>query len=409
MNMPLTFSEGDVNLDGSDISLTFSLTAPFAFGYDGGASNPSEKVFLTNVPTIAVTASANVPTITAFESLLGFTSVSVGGSLALNVAINSVFHDPDSNSRLTMDEWASTALGDLVTVAFADATGNDIDGNLTLDASIIPGAPDASVVWHDASLADGPGTPTVTLNALDDFTNINASDIFGGLASATTALLSAQQNGDLQLPFLKESLSDLFHFADPLVSFIHELGDAAIVCGPNNTVPPSGPIFGLASGDTVYCRAYTINPVDLVDWKVGGTSSSTDVDTVGPNPSAAATLVLGTGGLDSVTLDFRFQGEADTTRLVPAALPHGGSTDRQAHQHRGHRHRHARLRCRQEDSDLPPTGGPPGRQQGGRNEFRRSVEGPDRALRPEPVGQRPDHHRGLRHRAGRDVWRHPGD
>ena len=311
---------GDVNLDGSDISLTFQLTAPFALGYDGGAANPSEKVFLTNEPTIAVTASANVPALTAFENQLGFTSINVGGSLALNVAINSVFADPDNNGRLTVDEWSSTALGDLVTVAFADAAGNDIDGNLTLDASIIPGTPDASVVWLDATLADGPSTPVVTLNALDDFTNINASDIFGGLASATTALLSAQQSGDFQLPFLQDSLSDIFRFADPLVKFIHELGDAAIVCGPNNTIPPSGPIFGLTAGETVYCQAYTINPVDQVTWKIAGASSNTTVTTVGPNPASTAALVLGAGGMDSLTLDFRFQGEATVRTGRPLFL-----------------------------------------------------------------------------------------
>ena len=315
MNVPLTFAQGDVDLNGSDITLFFQLTAPFAFNYDGSASNPNEKVFLTNEPTIAVTASANVPGITAFDSLLGFTSVGVGGSLLLNVAINSAFADPDGNDRLTMDEWASTALGDLVTVTFADGPGDDINGNLTLDATIVPGAPDASVVWVDADMTDGPGTPTVTLNALNDFTNINASDIFGGLASATTALLNAQQSGDLQLPFLKDSLSDVFRFADPLVQFVHELGDAAIVCGPNSTIPPSGPIFGLSAGDTVYCQAYTINPVDLVTWKISGASSNTDVQTVGPNPSATAPLVLGAGGMDSITLDFRFQGES-TVRIA---------------------------------------------------------------------------------------------
>lgn len=320
VNVPLTFAEGDVNLDGSDISLTFSLAAPFAFGYDGSASNPNEKVFLTNEPTIAVTASANVPAITAFESLLGFTSVSVGGSLTLNVAIDSAFTDPDGNGRLTVDEWSSTALGDLVTVAFVDGTGDDINGNLTLDAAIVPGSPDASVTWVDANLTDGPGTPTVTLNFLDDFTNINAHDVFGGLASTTTALLAAQQSGDLQLPFLKESLSDVFRFADPLVQFVHELGDAAIVCGPNNTIPPSGPVFGLGAGETVYCQAYTINPVDLVDWKIGGASSNTDLNTVGTNPSATATLVLGAGGIDSVTLDFRFQGEPNVRIARPLFL-----------------------------------------------------------------------------------------
>ena len=83
-----------------------------------------------------------------------------------------------------------------------DGTGDDINGSLTLDASIVPGSPDGTVTWLDADLTDGPGTPSVTLNFLDDFTNINASDVFSGLASATTALLASQQAGDLQLPFL---------------------------------------------------------------------------------------------------------------------------------------------------------------------------------------------------------------
>jgi hypothetical protein len=315
LNVPVRFADGGVDLDGSDIALTLQLAAPFAFGYDSSASIPNEKVFLTNIPIISVTASADVPAITVFESLFGFTSVNVGGSLLLNVAVDAAFADPDSNGRLTVDEWSSTALGDLVTVAFADGTGDDINGNLTLDASVIPGSPDGSVSWLDADLTDGPGTPSVTLDFLEDFTHINANAVFGGIASATTALLAAQQSGDLELPFLKDSLSDVFYFADPLVQFVHELGDAAIVCGPNDTIPPSGPIFGLEPGDTVYCQAYTINPVDLVDWKIDGGIASSDLNTVGPNPSATTTLVLGAGGMDSVTLDYRFQGEG-TTRIA---------------------------------------------------------------------------------------------
>ena len=311
MTVPLTFAQGDVNLDGSEIALTFSLAAPFAFGYDSSASNVNEKVFLTNEPTIAVTAEANVPNIIDFENLLGFTSVSVSGSLLLNMTINAALKDPDSNGRLTLDEWSSTALGDLVRVAFADGPGDDINGNLKLDASIVPGAPDASVVWVDASLADGPGTPTVTLNNLTDFTNINASDIFRGLASATTALLSAQQSGDLQLPFLQESLSDLFHFADPLVKFVHEMGDAAVVCGPNkDTMPPTGPIFGLAEHVPVYCQAFTISPVEAVNWKVGTLSINAELSTVGPNPSATVQLDS-PGDLDNLSVEFHIVGEVD--------------------------------------------------------------------------------------------------
>ncbi len=320
LEAPIKFAHDDVSLDGSSIALTLQLTAPFDFGYDGSAAMANEKVFLSDEPTIAFTASADVSTVGVFESKLGFTSVAVDGSLALNVAIDAAFTDPDMNGRLTVDEWSSTAVGDLIGVQFADGAGDDINASLNLDASIVPGSPDATVIWMDADLTDGPGAPMVTLNSLEDFTNIDENAVYQGIAKATTALMAAQNRGDLPLPLLTESLSDVFDFADPLVQFVHELGDAAIICGTNNTSPPSGSVFGLEDGDTVYCQAYTINPVDQVDWKIDGTSSNTDLETVGSNPSTTAQLVLGDGGMESLTLDFRFDGETDVRVARPLFL-----------------------------------------------------------------------------------------
>ena len=42
--------------------------------------------------------------------------------------------------------------------------------------------------------------------------------------------------------------------------------------------------------------------------------------TVGPNPASTAALVLGAGGMDSLTLDFRFQGEATVRTGRPLFL-----------------------------------------------------------------------------------------
>ncbi len=313
MVVHLTFAEGDVNLDGSDISLTFKLTAPFAFGYDGSASNASEKVFLTNNPTIVVTASANAPRITAFDSLLGFASVGVGGSLLLNLAINSAFADPDGNDRLTMDEWASTALGDLITVGFADGPGDDINGSLTLDTSIVPGTRDATIVWFDTDLTNGLDAPVVQLNSLDDFTNMNAANVLGGLSQLTTVVLAGQQAHDMPLPFVRQELSDLFTFAEPFVTFLKQQGEAAIVCTTED-----GKFFNLVQGTKVFCRAITLaNPTPgSVKWKVAGGKEVLHDASVGTNPTTVP-LTLGLDGLDSVSVEFNIPGDApDETHVV---------------------------------------------------------------------------------------------
>lgn len=319
--LPLAFAEGDVRLSGGGIATELLLSTTLDFQLNTTLTDPAEALqafYLKGEPTIAVGINArgtggSGTTIGTINALLGFTTISATGEAALDLDFAARFTDPDSNGRISEEEWLVTALGDLVTVAVVDDPATiAVAATLRLDSSLIAGGPDGTVALSDPSLADGLTAPTLQLNALNDFTNIDASQMLSGLSQTVAGLLAAQGATDAKLPFLKDRLSDAAVFAQPLINFIQRQGDAAILCGKNNTTPPTGDVTTARAGELVYCQAIALQNPSAVTWRIkSGTgtagvnaSGSAALRTVGVAPSANAQFKLRTAGRPQVEVSF---------------------------------------------------------------------------------------------------------
>ena len=306
------FSDGDVDIANGSLTTTFSLYANLAFQFDPAEPIAEEKFYLLSDPgpVIEVDFSA-VATFNggdAFDINLGFTEVTVahGGDLPQSVDIGALLTaaiiDPGVDGWITQDEWQATAPGDLFDVGFASSHAFlDID----MTTPLIPGVT-ATIDLNDAdiSVLDA---PAVSLGSIADLSNIDTDLMLSGLTQLAAALLASQAAGDLTLPFTNARLSEAFQIDKELTSFIRSLADAAIVCGTEDTDPPTGDISNLPPDADVWCQAVAPqNPVS-VTWGIdGGTvaSKGTAADTVGTNPTSNVKFLLPSGGRPIVTVDF---------------------------------------------------------------------------------------------------------
>ena len=313
VTLPIRFADETerIDFDGGGMELEVALTSTtLTFELDTTVTDPEARFYLTALPGITVTADATGP-ITPFEELVGFADVTVDGTATLDVDVSVDFLDPDSDGRLTSGEWEATALADLVQVHFEEEAGPEVQIALNLNSELIgaPSSTDGTIELTDENLTDGLNAPTVTLDDLDDFTNIDPTQAFAGLSLLGTAIGGAQQATDVQLPFLKETLGDTFQFAEPLNDFLRQQSEAAITCGTIDDDPPTGRVVNLSAGDEFFCQAITADVPVAVEW-VTTTSNVTVVDlgtnsaTVGPNPTANVKLQMTADGRPDVKLDF---------------------------------------------------------------------------------------------------------
>jgi len=305
---PIAFSQDSVNLAGGELPIELGLSTALTFQLDKSKvaiSENSTAFYLVGEPTINVAIDVNASNISAFASLLGFAEVQAGGNAAINIDIAVDFADPDEDGRITIEEWTTTSLVDLVDVDYT--AGSSVNATLTLDTELISGSPDASIILEDSDLGNGLDPATIDLGALSDFTNIQPAEVLGGLNQMAAALLGGQNMGDLQLPFLQESLGDTFAFAEPLIDLLKGQGEAAIICGTSDTDPPTGSVWNLPANSTVYCQAITLENPDSVVWTItNGTvdANGNNVATVGTNPTENAEFTLTAGGCPQVKVDF---------------------------------------------------------------------------------------------------------
>ena len=331
VSVPVTMLLPEVALlEGGDLPLNLSLDATFNFQFDTLEGVPVMAFYMTDEPTIHVHTDTTT-TLAPFAAQLGLADIDVSGTANLNVDANITFQNPDSgvDSIITRDEWQTTALIDLLNIAFVDEPGNAIDATLNLEAKtveggeLIPGSPDATVTLLDADLTNGIDDPTIQLNALGGFANLSRDDMLTGVAQLATSLVSAQTIGDLPIPFLRQNLSDIFFFAQPLVDFVAQQGATDIICGtqPGTTeLPPSGSLLGLTAGTAVYCRAYTFENPATVDWDIlSGTvdGNETNIATVGTNPTTNVTFTLGIDGRPQISLTLNNGGDSEDETFVP--------------------------------------------------------------------------------------------
>ena len=301
---PISFEGSELQLHGGSLTATLDLSSTFKFQYDTTQADPALALYLVNTPTLAIDTSASGD-IGSFIGQLGFTTINVSGGADLNLDLRAQFDDPDHNGRLTRDEWSSTAVADLVHTSFAP--GSSISATLNLDTNLIPGSSDGTLSLHDANLDDGLNPPDVTLNALQKFTNVRTSDVWGGLTQLAASILATQNTGDVSLPFLHENFGSAYQFAQPLLNFLQLQGDAVIACGTDNTDPPAGATSNLPAGQSVYCQAVAVQNTQAVTWTIANGTVITGgnlTTTVGVNPTTNAQFSLTSAGRPQVQVEF---------------------------------------------------------------------------------------------------------
>ena len=314
ITVPVAFSQNSTNLTGGEIPIDLTLSTTLEFQLDkdklceAGSDTylKSLAFYLVGEPTIDVGINANA-TIAGFPDQLGFTEITVDGTATMNIDIAVDFADPDSDGQITKDEWTNTSLLDLVVVEFMDEEGDAVNATLNLASDLLSGELDGTITLVDETLTDGLDSPEVDLGALESFTNVKADDVLIGVAQLAAGLAAAQISSDVKLPFLQESLGDAFSLVDPLVQFVQQQGEAAIVCGTEDTNPPTGDVSNLLEGATVYCQAIAIEKPTSVAWSINNgnvVANGTEVSTVGPDPTKNAVFKLTSAGSPQVKVEF---------------------------------------------------------------------------------------------------------
>ncbi len=306
---PLSFAQPPLDLDGGSLPILLTATLPLVFELNTQATNPDLAFYLVGEPALRLSVSADA-SIGDFDSLLGLTDIHVSGALQSNFSLLIQLVDPDANGQITIYDWSNAALIDLAQISYVDNPGavQALQASLYLDSAIIPGDPDASLIFTipNASLMLTP-TVDLALSDLGNFTNLNPDDFLSGFAQLAAGLVGLQQAGDLKLPFLQQYLGDAFYFADPLIQFVQQQGVADVVCGSLNQIPPAGAVHNLPPGALVFCQAYALTNAQSVDWDIANgdlLAGETTTTTVGITPGSVVTFTLPTGGTPDVSVHF---------------------------------------------------------------------------------------------------------
>ena len=306
-------TQPDQLISGGTLAVTTTLTTNFAFQLDAdlltaNPPDPTNAFYLTQAPTLLFRVETD-GAVTAFDGRFGFTEVTVTGTGQMDIGLGIVINDPDGNGRITREEWETTALIDLMTAALQDQPGTDLSLILNLDTTLTTATSDGQVSLIDDNLANGINAPTYSLAILEKFLHITPADALGSLNQLAGALLATQATGDMPLPFLQENLSDIFDFADPLIQFLHQQGDAAVLCGTQEGNPPFGDITYMQSGP-IFCRAITFANPTSVTWSMNNgtpganTSGGNALATVGTNPTTSATFTYNGPGQPDIQVQF---------------------------------------------------------------------------------------------------------
>ncbi len=244
--------------DGITVEVTATLSLSVVW-----TGETDDRVYLvagTDTPRLDVDASATIDT-TAAKAAIGILGVQLDGS-TLDVKAHLVgrVNDPDNDGRLAFDE-AGTGDGELAPDGSLDGlfsvgldpagSSSDPDSPGSVTASFDLGAAAGGIAgltlpsdisatvgvsWPDISS----GTPVVTAPDLaatvGRFQNMSLRDLADGLGQVVTSLTAIQKAkydadgsgagtdliGDLDLPFMKGTVSDAVHANAALVSFLDE-------------------------------------------------------------------------------------------------------------------------------------------------------------------------------------------
>jgi Ca2+-binding RTX toxin-like protein len=323
--VPVHVVADDTLIAGGALALDLTASARLTLQYDPRGLPSAEAVALVmtpDAPVVRITARATNP-FTPFLTRLGFIEVEASGSMALDFVFDAILRDPDGDGRLTRDEWESTSAVDLAEVVYVADAGSGVNALLNLDAlpvagsDLLAGSPDGRVTLVDLDMNDGLAAPQVQLNALADFASFAPGVMLQGLNTLTGGLRAFQLTTEPLLPFSTSSLLGGYTFAEPLHTVVRKQGEAAILCGTEDSDPPRGDVWNMPAGQTVYCQAVTTSAMDQVEWSIANgniVSNTTSLKTIGPNPTENATFEITSNGTPQVMVRFNDPPDPDTER-----------------------------------------------------------------------------------------------
>jgi Ca2+-binding RTX toxin-like protein len=237
---PLKLDTSAVDVDGGSVGLTLHATASLTVNYDPTQA-AGDRVYLdsSSSPKVetSIAASADFST-SPFHVNLGFTDVTVGGTVDVGAIVHADILDPDGNGRITSDEWSSTAAVNQFDVGFG-ATHATAAITLTSDIQtpLATPLPAATIGLNDTDLTNGLDTPSVSLGPLGDFKNIQPQDFLSGIGSVAVMMSALSSTGPagFSFPFLHhdpsdkvnpivEHVGDVAKFNERLVDFFQDNG-----------------------------------------------------------------------------------------------------------------------------------------------------------------------------------------
>lgn len=322
-NVPVALDTSTIDVGGGELAVTTVLNTTLSFRLDPSVPTPA-LAFSVAPATANIDVDVNEPAGFSVTTNFGFTQATVtegAEDLAVRLDLDVALNDPDSSGRILQDEWASTAIADLITVT----KGGYVAGTLDVDTTLTATNPDVNELSvADTNLTNG-YTPPVgpSLGSLGDFANINGEQAVAGLGQVAAGLAGIKSAGDPKLPFLQDGLGKTLDAAAPLLNLVNAM---AVHCGTADANPPTGDVGSLASGTRVYCQAKVSETPDAgsLNWTAtSGTSLSTNTggeanDTVGPSPTVRFSFTTGAAGAPDVKATYTVGG-ASRTIVRPSA------------------------------------------------------------------------------------------
>ena len=339
---PIAIIDGDVQIMGAEVNVGVTMpTTTITMEFD--EADVAGTFAFVDLPSLDFSVSLsgvqNIPI------QFGFASATASGQFNLDLTAGLQLTDPDGLDRITISEFSTLAIDDLVQLDFPTTTPNDIDIDLALSADVFGTAFGGQLTITDENFFSG-DAPVTTFtasgaNPIDLLSNISADTAITSLAQLVSSYGAAMLAGDVDLPFLSDGvfipgdlgtadLSDfdrVFDAIGPLVDYVTPRSSGQIVCGTEVGPDPDemGAVEGIPTGilldldpnQAVYCRAYT-SADGSAQWKVNGANvDGASTTTVGSDPTTNITLAASDTGQFDVALTFTPNDGSDALEILP--------------------------------------------------------------------------------------------
>jgi Ca2+-binding RTX toxin-like protein len=184
--------------------------------------------------TITVSDEEELPAATPWKATYGILGVEAHGPAAgkaidVSGAINLSLKDPNSDGKITAEEWTKTGIPDLFGVSCVPA-GSHAKVDLSLRASLasFTSGDLARLTVDDSNLCDGIQATATSLTftepKLKDFSTMTPAEIVTALQQLRDSLRTIEQRGDVKLPFLKDGLRTVLDLDTALLEFLKKHG-----------------------------------------------------------------------------------------------------------------------------------------------------------------------------------------